>query len=296
MNTGLNATSVHFRADTPQPAESLHSPALSSETSDSEPSFRSLGVSAPSRDWQTARGIVSEVLDRFRQDQPLPEEIARFFAQYWESYLAILYQKEGVEGRGWLQALEDTAALIWSVQPKRHAGSRKRLVQMLPTLQQRLYVGLESIGVGIREVNAFFAELSRLQQASLNAQQRIFHRAPWSEPLDAPSVAKIARCACDSARDEGNAAETPVPSLQGAQPDADATAPRTAGSDGVAGLRVGAHVLFRDGSEAAQVMRLTWISSSGRVFLFKDLRANHELTITTSRLRQRFEDHSAAPM
>jgi hypothetical protein len=158
-----------------------------------------------------------------------------------------------------------------------------------------LYFGLEKIGVGIRDENAFFSQLSELQEASFHSRQRMFHRTPFSEPLDAASIAKITQTVCDSVLDDANAAKNLEPHPEGSQSDVDVAA-ESKGSATVASLRIGAHVLFRDDSHPEQVMRLTWISSNARVFLFNDLQASHELSITSVRLQKRFDEYSAVPL
>jgi hypothetical protein len=112
-------------------------------------------------------GVFRDV-DLLIDDQSLPPLVSRFLDVHWRAYLVRLHCSEGENCREWNEAVKTMNDLTWIVQPKTDERSRRWLFKLLPQLFQRLHDGLNFLGIGPAEQDAFFSELSVLVQAALN--------------------------------------------------------------------------------------------------------------------------------
>lgn len=111
---------------------------------------------------------ISRHMDWYAKNRRLPPLIAGFFDTHWRSYALQCSLAYGEDSQSCRAAVKAMADLAWSVQPKYDSLSRRRLIELIPQLYQQLQDGLESVGVGSAEHDAFFAALAKLHQAALN--------------------------------------------------------------------------------------------------------------------------------
>ena len=235
---------------------------------------------------------VSRLLNQHTSKHPLPPLIVRFLQQHCQPYLVRLYVLEGGRSRSWRDATDNIEKLVWSVQPKYDDVSRKLLFSLLPDLYQWGHGVLKSQQLTAADTNAFFAQLARLNAATLDAKT---HRADASPDLQAnPSfvLAKQTECQFSAPEEKKSPPKAPSPlhPQAGEEPPPSAS---KAEANQPSEIRIGHRVEFRSSRGKARLMQLRWISRNGSVYLFSDDHAGGELFVTAARLRQRIGEHSA---
>lgn len=91
--------------------------------------------------------------------ESMPDFLIGFLRERWVAPLQQAHFREGEDGQAWQKAVQTMDDLVWSVQPKRTAEERKRLVGLLPGLLQRLYSGLQGIEWAPEAREAFLSQL-----------------------------------------------------------------------------------------------------------------------------------------
>lgn len=138
------------------------------------PAVAAQDVAARVVTFQTPRTDISQRIERridwYAKNRRLPPLIADFIDTHWRSYALRCFLIEGEDSEVFREAIEAMKDLAWSVRLKKDPLSRRRLVELIPRLYQRLHVGLEflELGVGTLEHDAFFADLVGLHKDALN--------------------------------------------------------------------------------------------------------------------------------
>ena len=150
---------------------------LAEEEKTAELTIQSTADQINQRDQQEIAHMVakSEIEHRLR-DFPMPNFLASFLLEKWLATLSQLFLQEGEKSAAWSSALSTLDDLVWSVQPKRAAEDRKRLVAMLRNLLKRLHGGLHNVQWGPGE---------REQRRTPPRSSRVWHRLrcpPWQSP------------------------------------------------------------------------------------------------------------------
>jgi len=111
---------------------------------------------------------IARQIDWYANKRGLPPLIAHFLDMHWRAYLLRSCLVDGHDSKTCRKAIKAIKDLAWSVQPKEHWLSRRRLIELIPQLHEQLHVGLKSVGVSAAEHDAFFAALARLHHAALH--------------------------------------------------------------------------------------------------------------------------------
>ncbi|MGB0126550.1 MAG: DUF1631 family protein [Rhodocyclaceae bacterium] len=95
--------------------------------------------------------------------------VAAFLDGPWRAVLSRVFAEHGDRHEDWRQFVAVVEDLLWSIEPKSGADSRKRLVTVLPSLLQRLNAGFALIGTPRPEREHFLDALVALHSAAMKA-------------------------------------------------------------------------------------------------------------------------------
>lgn len=189
----------------------------------------------------------------------LPAVIREFALGPWCAYLLQLRQTAGENSPQWQAAPQTLEDLLWSIQPKRHAGERDLLIRRLPVLTGVIKESVKAAGYTAAE-----------QERVLDVFMK-FHLAAMRSGTDgAPSIAAAAAAAvaAEPAGDDTiTALAPPAP-----RPDLPPT------------VRQGCWMEFDQDGEIVRV-RLSWISPRRSKFLFTR-KGQHAFILTETRLAE----------
>ncbi len=116
-----------------------------------------------------AHTIALESVQARLLDSEAPEFIHLFLLGPWSTYLADLYQKGGVDGVSWNEALTTMDELLWSLAPKSTKEDKQKLVTLLPRLLKRIDEGIRASGQDKEERDRFFASLVKHHAVAVKA-------------------------------------------------------------------------------------------------------------------------------
>lgn len=206
---------------------------------------------------EIARSVGAGAVAPHLANESLPEVIRSLLGTHWASVLANAARDGGENGDAWMRAHAAMEELVWSIQPKSTAKERQRLVRLLPSLIEHLKRGLESVGMRDAERHRFFSELVKLQAQAVKSGMQ---HAP-----DATASASAA-----------------TPSEPEFLPD-----------DGLDQLKRGDWIEMQLEAGPPHVVRLTWISPAGTMFLFANRQGVRGLALTRGELARKFESGEA---
>ncbi len=207
---------------------------------------------------EIARTVAEGAVAAHCADATVPEAVRRFLLDCWVDVLSRTARSDGEDGTQWNAAVATMDDLVWSIQPKKGAEERQRLVTLLPRLLGGLRSGLDTtkIDAAIRE--AFFAELVKLHAAAVRAGMTS------SDSASGP----VATTAADDAV------------AQDAQPD-ESDSPDTIGLED---LTRGTWIELHLESGERRAVRLTWISPARTMYLFANRQGARALALTQREL------------
>lgn len=231
----------------------------------------------------TERQIHSHIrqeIERRLTNTGAPHEIRAFLLERWALLLAQIYFDRGDRHPDWDAGWRTLNALLWSLLPKKDRRETELLLRLLPTLLAYLQGGCDAMRVPDAERDQLFARLALLHAAVTRAGLQ----AAQGESGPITRLGQDADLALDA--DE----------LAGLDTTAATVAPPPQGSTSTLAadtLRVGDAVRFRltDGDKR---LYLQWISPMGGMFLFADAQGLNTLSLTQSRLNERFARGEAA--
>ncbi len=116
--------------------------------------------------------------------ESMPDFLIGFLRERWVAPLQQAHFREGEDGAAWKKAVQTMDDLIWSIQPKRTAEDRKRLVSLLPGLLQRLYAGLQGIEWAPEAREAFLSQLVDAHAGAVKAS--LLQMAPGAPVVAGP--------------------------------------------------------------------------------------------------------------
>ncbi len=144
---------------------------------------------------ERARIVAHDTVRASLLDQTMPAPIHEFLRSHWEHRLVQVHAGAGETSPEWAQAVATMNELIWSLVPKTDKDERRKLINLLPHLLKRLDAGIQALGVGSGDRDAFFSDLVKCHAAAVKAG---FHGEPmestvtttaWAEPTPAtPSL------------------------------------------------------------------------------------------------------------
>jgi serine/threonine protein phosphatase PrpC len=118
---------------------------------------------------EQARTRAQEAMQKSFHGKPTPEVIRKFFHTRWKELLVFCYFDEGEDGEGWKTAIETMDQIIWSLTPITDPEDRKKLVQLLPGLLNRVKDGMKQISLPPEERKQFLAALANHHLAAVRA-------------------------------------------------------------------------------------------------------------------------------
>ena len=118
---------------------------------------------------EQARVGAQEAMQKSFHGKPTPEVIRKFFHTRWKELLVFYYFDEGEDGEGWKNAVETMDQVIWSLTPISDPEDRKKLVQLLPGLLNRVKDGMKQISLPAEERKQFLAALANHHLAAVRA-------------------------------------------------------------------------------------------------------------------------------
>ncbi|MEO8135525.1 MAG: DUF1631 domain-containing protein [Betaproteobacteria bacterium] len=215
----------------------------------------------------------AEVGRRVNSAQP-PEFLANFLRSQWQSVLIGTYLENGEEGDEWRSVLADMDNLLWSVQPKRNAESRRELVARLPEMLSRMHTRLADVEWDPALRETFMTELVECHARAVTAG------------VSAPAIA----------------AETPVPLAESIilpehpliTPLADTQHDRF--YELAESMARGMWVEFTEESGVLVFAKLSWVSPLRGKYLFTHRNGLKAFSLSREDLAQRFRDDTASPV
>ncbi len=242
---------------------------------------------------QLATSIARSEVERRIEGRGLPQFLAMFLRTRWVRALERNYLEEGEESDSWRQRLATLEDLVWSVQPKKNAEDRKRLVALLPSLLKRMTSGLQPITWEPGEREEFMAHLVEAHAAAVKPSA-----ATSASPTT--DVAEQARAQAEQAKAAGDAvAAAKAERLAEAMAPA-APAPLETPSiiqdqylEIAQSLDRGMWVEFEDADGQLSFAKLAWVSPLRGTYLFTNRQGHKALSLNAHELAQRFRDDNA---
>jgi len=118
---------------------------------------------------EQARVRAQQTIAKSFHGKPVPDVIQKFFHNRWKELLVFCYFDEGDEGDNWRQSVETMDQVIWSLTPISAPEDRKKLVQLLPGLLNRVKDGMKQISLPAEERKQFLAALANHHLAAVRA-------------------------------------------------------------------------------------------------------------------------------
>jgi len=118
---------------------------------------------------EQARLRAQETTAKSFHGKPIPDVIQKFFHNRWKELLVFCYFDQGEEGESWRKAVETMDQVIWSLTPISSPEDRKKLVQLLPELLNRVKDGMKQISLPKEERKQFLAALANHHLAAVRA-------------------------------------------------------------------------------------------------------------------------------
>ena len=118
---------------------------------------------------EQARVRAQETMAKSFHGKPVPDAVKKFFHNRWKELLVFCYFEEGEEGEGWRAAVETMDQVIWSLTPISSPEDRRKLVELLPGLLNRVKDGMKQIGLPSDERKQFLAALANHHLAAVRA-------------------------------------------------------------------------------------------------------------------------------
>ncbi|HET6757339.1 MAG TPA: DUF1631 domain-containing protein [Burkholderiales bacterium] len=190
----------------------------------------------------------------------VPNAVKVFLEGQWTILLARAHQTEGEDSSAWKEGLAAMDDLIWSVGAKQTADDRKRLVELLPHLLQRLKQGMERAAISPDAREHFFAELVNLHAGAVRA---------GLETAVAPVFENTASQVAEQLPIDLGSGDSDLPMQRG----------------------MWVEFAYEDGSHGRA--KLAWISPLRRNYLFTNRQGLKPLAISAHDLADRFRNGSA---
>ncbi|MEP7206189.1 MAG: DUF1631 domain-containing protein [Casimicrobiaceae bacterium] len=240
-----------------------------------------------------AASVVSGEIERRIRTGALPNFLAVFLRENWTRAMERTYLDDGEESDAWAQRTATLEDLVWSVQPKRGAEDRKRLVALLPSLLKRMSVGLQNVPWAGNERERFMANLVEAHAAAVK---------PSLASAASPTlvVAEQARAEAEQAKAAGDTAAA-AKAEELAQAMAPAAPAMLEVPEIVAdqfleiaqSLERGTWVEFEDDDGQLSFAKLAWVSPLRGTYLFTNRQGQKAMSMTANDLAQRFRGDRA---
>jgi hypothetical protein len=240
------------------------------------------------RDRQHIASVVAKTeIERRIEGFPVPNFLAMFLRERWIGSLENLYLQHGEESDPWGQGIATLDDLVWSVQPKRNADERRRLVALLPTLLKRLSLGMQDVPWPAEDRERFMTNLVEAHAAAVKPSF-----ATAASPTAA--VAEQAKAEAEMAKavgDEQKAAKAEELAAAMTQAEPAPAAPEVIEDDFLhiaQNLERGNWIEFEADDGQLVFAKLAWISPLRGTYLFTNRQGQKALSMTADELADRF--------
>jgi hypothetical protein len=240
------------------------------------------------RDRQHIASVVARTeIERRIEGFPVPNFLATFLRERWAKSLEAVYLQQGEESEAWGQSIQALDDLVWSVQPKRNADERRRLVTLLPALLKRLATAMQAVEWPQEERERFMANLIEAHAAAVKPSYA-------AAPSPTAAVAEQAKADAEAAKAIGDArkaaeAEQLAAAMTQAEP---APAPPEVMEDEflhiAQNLERGNWIEFEAEDGQLIFAKLAWISPLRGTYLFTNRQGQKALSMTADELADRF--------
>ncbi len=207
-------------------------------------------------------------------DCQIPDVVRHLIEAGWRDVMLLALLREGEDSEAWRQAVSLARQLIWSVQPKREAAERQRLLKAIPELLKQLREGLNNISFDQHRSAILFKELQICHIAAL--------RGSRIDPVAESEPAPRAEPAPEAPPRVSEAPEAP------AEPDPY--------QDQAAGLAVGTWLQWTTEDGKAVRGKLSWRSQLNGNCVFVDRRGMKLAEMDLDELAGRLRDGDARPI
>ena len=243
---------------------------------------------------QIAAVVAKAEVERRVGGHPVPHFLADFLRRHWVGALEDAHAQEGEDSDAWALARSTLDDLVWSVQPKRTAEDRKRLVAMLPSLLKRMDAGTRARVWPPEERERFMSNLVEAHAAAVK---------PSLASVDLPTVAvaEQARAAAQQAKAAGDEAaaakaEELVVAMTPAEPEPEPEEPEVVEDhylEIAQSLERGMWIEFESDDGQLAFAKLAWVSPLRGTYLFTNRQGQKALSMSAEELAERFRNDLA---
>ncbi len=242
---------------------------------------------------EMAAVVAKSEIERRIEMYPVPNFLAWFLRQQWNTALEEIYLTQGEESERWEQSIAMLEDLVWSVQPKRTRDDRRHLVALLPALLKRLSAAIEPIDWPPQGRETFMSNLVEAHAASVKPSAS-------TVLLSTAEVAEKAKAEAEQAKAVGDdekaaLAEARAAAMTQAEP-APAAEPEVIDDQFLEiaqDLERGTWIEFEANDGQLAFAKLAWISPLRGTYLFTNRQGLKALSMNAEELAERFRTDRA---
>ncbi|MBT5231102.1 MAG: DUF1631 family protein, partial [Methylococcales bacterium] len=188
-------------------------------------------------------------------DYLVPESIKALLEEGWKDVLVLLYLRQGVESEAYKAALQNLDQLLWSLQPVKETEERQKLLNMIPSITQKIQEGLIDISFESHK-------LSQLMKSIKEHHVDIIRGTVEIPVLDASQVIHPKKSRSSEVSDVEEIVMTDIQSTVEAQVEDDQYVAQARS------LALGSWIEYLDESATAVRCKLSWKSEVTETFVF----------------------------
>lgn len=218
-------------------------------------------------------------MDRHLREHQAPEDVHDFLIQHWTRLMTGIFMAKGNQDADWNAGWDTVNALLWSLAPKFGRVETEKMLRLLPTILGHLQEGCAALGLPGHERDPFFQRLAMLHAAVARAGL------------------KYREANGENRTHLGEQPETDANSdLTGLRPSGEMAAKTAAAPLNLEPIRlaIGDRISFAH-EEGVRCLILNWVSPMGGMYMFANEQGLDALTLTRSRLMERFRNGTARP-
>lgn len=233
----------------------------------------------------TERDVLGRIrleMEKYLHENEAPEDVHYFLIHHWARLMTSIFMAKGNQDADWNSGWDTVNAMLWSLSPKYGRLETEKMLRMLPSILARLQEGCAALAIPSLEKDMFFERLAMMHAAVARAglkyredqDQGVTRMGASADGGTQADLAKLVPTALS-----GHATQEPHGHSLTSHPD-------------LPELKRGDRVRFTQGKEN-RVLRLNWVSPAGGMFMFANEQGLDALTLTRSRLAERFQAGAA---
>jgi hypothetical protein len=268
---------------------------LAEEEKAAEANIQTTAEEINQRDRQQISTVVAKAeIERRIEEYPVPNFLASFLRQNWETTLTHVHMHDGEDSESWGSAVTTLEDLVWSIQPKKSPEDRRHLVALLPSLLKRLSAGMHGQGWPPAEREVFMANLVEAHAAAVKPSLAAV-RSPTAAVAEAAKVqAEMAKAAGDETL--AAKAEALAEAMTDAVPEPIEPEREIIDDDYLEiarSLERGMWIEFEADDGQLAFAKLAWVSPLRGTYLFTNRQGQKALSMTAEDLAARFRNDRA---